>query len=279
MQFDNVAARNQKHWDEEARRQSEYVRPWLDLDRGVLQAYARGEIPQLPPPYLFLYPPRMLKDVAGKKVLCLASGGGQQSAAYGLLGADVTVLDLCAGQLESDQKAARHHGYEVRTIQGDMRDLSIFGDASFDMVYQSISIVYVPDVRQVYREVARVLKPGGLYFSMHDNPTTDATCFDGSRNGWDGIGYRIAEPYIGGPVLRRLDGSESMTDGEPIGQFRHLLSDMFNGLIEADLRICGVYEDPRCLTRGEGCDPGSYEHRIAYTAAYIGILARKDAPV
>jgi len=37
-------------------------------------------------------------------VLCLASGGEQQSAIFGLLGADVTVLDLCAQQLAGDRQ-------------------------------------------------------------------------------------------------------------------------------------------------------------------------------
>ena len=275
MEFDSIAARNQEYWDERVRQGKLYTVPWMDLDRDVLNAFVAGKIQQMPTTNGFLYPRQAFQDAAGKKVLCLASGGGQQSAVYGLLGAEVTVLDLCAGQLESDQLAARHHGYSVRTIQGDMRDLSIFADDSFDRVHQSISIVFVPDVRQVYRQVARVLRPGGMYFVGHGNPTTDATSLEGPNNGWDGIGYRIAEPYIGGAVRRRPDGSESMTEGEPTGEYRHLLSDIFNGLIEAGLRICGVYEDPRCLTGGVGCEPGSYEHEIAYTASYFGILTRK----
>ncbi len=274
MQLDSVAAKNQKYWDEEVRQGKRYTRPWLDLDRDALLAYARGQIPQLPRPYL--YPRQVLQDVAGKDVLCLATGKGQQSAAFGLLGAAVTVLDLCAGQLESDQLAARHHGYQVRTVQGDMRDLSVFGDASFDLVYQSISIVFVPDVREVYREVARVLRSGGMYCVGHCNPTTDATFPDGPTNGWDGTGYRIAEPYIGGAVRQRPDGSESMAEGEPTGEYRHLLSDIFNGLVEAGLSIRGVYEDPRAMTRGEGCEPGSDEHQIAYTMSYFSILTRKE---
>lgn len=276
MKLDNIASKNQKHWDEEVRQRKHYTLPWLDLDRDMLLAYARGEIPQLPASYPFLYPRPIFEDVAGKRILCLASGGGQQSAVFSLLGADVTVLDFCAGQLESDQLAARHYGYPIRTIQGDMRDLSVFTDASFDRVYQAISIVFVPDVRPVYREVARVLKPGSLYTVNHCQPATYPACFDGPDNGWDGTGYRIAEPYIGGPTYRRPDGSETMTPGEPTGEHRHLLSDIFNGLVEAGLTIRGVYEDSRCLTGGRGCEPGSYEHQIAYAASYFSVLARKD---
>jgi ubiquinone/menaquinone biosynthesis C-methylase UbiE len=217
----------------------------------------------------------MPRDIAGKPVLCLASGGGQQSAHFGLLGAKVTVLDLCEGQLNGDRQAARHYGYEVTTVQGDMRDLSIFDDESFDLVIQGTSIVFVPDVRPVYREVYRVLRPGGLYEVAHENPATFPASFDGTANGWDGVGYRIAEPYIGGPVRRRADGSENMLEGEPTGEFRHLLDDIFNGLIEQGFAIKGVHEeacDPAALAQAE---PGSEAHRNQIIPGGFDILAQK----
>jgi len=102
----------------------------------------------------------LLKGAGDQDVLCLASGGGKQSAELGLLGARVTVLDLCAGQLEADRHAAARYGYKVRTVQGDMRDLSVFADESFDHVLQGVSLTFVPHVRQVYREVRRVLRTG-----------------------------------------------------------------------------------------------------------------------
>ncbi len=216
------------------------------------------------------------KDIAGKDVLCLAAGGGQQSAVFGLLGARVTVLDLAEAQLESDRKAASHYRYDVKTIHGDMRDLSAFADESFDLVYQPISICFVPDVREVYAEVTRVLKPGGLYRVGHCNPTTYPACFDGSANGWDGVGYRIAEPYCGGPIRVREDGSESMQEGKMTGEFRHLLSDIFNRLIESGLTIRGVWEDRRHLHPSPAAEPGSEEHRHTVIAEYFHILARKS---
>jgi hypothetical protein len=39
-----------------------------------------------------VYPFDVLKAVEGKHVLCLGSGGGQRSATFGLLGAEVTVF-------------------------------------------------------------------------------------------------------------------------------------------------------------------------------------------
>src|SRR5579862_5690020 len=79
-------------------------------------------------------------DLAGKDVLCLAGGGGQQSAAFGLLGANVTVLDLSPAQLERDRLAAAHYQQTITTVQGDMRDLSQLAPAAFDLVFQPYSI-------------------------------------------------------------------------------------------------------------------------------------------
>ena len=94
----------------------------------------------------------------GQDVLCLASGGGQQSVAFGLLGANVTVFDLTPAQLERDREAAAHYDLPITTVQGDMRDLSHFEGAVFDIVWHAYSINFVPEVESVFDEAVRVLK-------------------------------------------------------------------------------------------------------------------------
>ena len=116
--LDDLARHNQKQWDTLARARLEYTLPLLDLT----PASARQRVD----------PGGRFGDLNGKRVLCLATGGGQQSACFALLGAAVTVLDLSAVQLERDQEAADHYGYPIRTIHGDMRDLSPLADNSID---------------------------------------------------------------------------------------------------------------------------------------------------
>jgi SAM-dependent methyltransferase len=94
-------------------------------------------------------------------VLCLASGGGQQSAAFALLGAYVTDFDLSVTQLERD---VDHYGVNIRIVRGDMRDLSCLERSAFDIVYQAYSIGFVPPVESVFREAANVIRPGSVYF-------------------------------------------------------------------------------------------------------------------
>ena len=92
--MDELAQYNKTRWEELARSNVEFSRPWLDLDGSS----ARIKVD----PY------GMMKEIGGNQVLCLSSGGGQQSAAFGLLGAQVTIFDLSETQLERDHLAAEH---------------------------------------------------------------------------------------------------------------------------------------------------------------------------
>ena len=80
--------------------------PWLDLDVPLLRQRADGKHEFLRDSFTCTHPPSMLADVWAEDVTCLASGGGQQSAVFSLLGARVTIVDLANGQLEGDRKAA-----------------------------------------------------------------------------------------------------------------------------------------------------------------------------
>ena len=276
--LDDIARKNQALWDQQVADGDRNSVPRLDLDAGAYRDYAAGRSAVWPSIEAQESPEGiLLRDVHDKDVLCLASGGGKQSAEVALLGGRVTVLDLCAGQLEADKKAAAHYGYEVRTVQGDMRDLSALADQSFDHVLQGISLVFIPDVRQVYREVWRVLRPGGLYAAAHCNPATYPICFDGPDNGWDGTAYRISEPYRGGPIRMDDNGRENMTEGEPTGEHRHLLRDIFNGLIETGFRIRKVWDSPWYEWFDPFPKPGTWQHQRAFEA-FFSVLSEKVDP-
>ncbi len=84
MTQDEIAAVNQRHWEEEVRKKGGYTLPWLGLDVELINRYAKGELTSKAHPFHVMYPPESLLGVKGKDVLCLASGGGQQSAVFGL---------------------------------------------------------------------------------------------------------------------------------------------------------------------------------------------------
>jgi SAM-dependent methyltransferase len=254
---DEVAIANQKLWEDEVKEGCGYTVPWLDLDVSTLHQYMEGK-GFAPDSLACMYPTSILADVAGKYVLCLAAGGGQQSAVFGLLGARVTVVDLAEGQLEGDRKAAAHYGYDVKTLHADMRDLSCLPDQAFDLVYGT-GLCYVPDVRQVYAGVARVLRTGGLFRVDFGQPAVHFTA-------WDGECYRITEPYAE-RIDRRADGAI---------EFRHYMDDIFNGLVDLGFSIQHVCEAPYYKHLDPSATPGSWAHEQAYVAGGFAIVARRD---
>jgi len=264
MNKDNsYASINKKWWEKMVKENCGFTKPWLDLDPSIVQKIAKDQPKNVPEPINDIYPISVLADAKGKGVLCLATSGGQQSAIFGLLGAKVTVVDITEGQLEGDKKAADHYGYNVTTIQTDMCDLSAIGNDSFDLVYQAPSMTYISDVRKVYSEVARVLKRGGLYRVDAQNPIS----FSIDDESWDGKGYRITKPY----AVKEQRRSED----ENVIEFRHYLSDVFNGLIEQGFITERVEEMPLDLYQKGQPKPGTWEHSLLYSHCSFAILARK----
>jgi SAM-dependent methyltransferase len=258
-----IAAINEQHWEKMVHEGCGFTLPWLNLNRNLIQKYINGQLVPVPEPLIDIYPADILQNIQGKDVLCLASGGGQQSVIFGLLGAQVTVVDLSEGQLTGDQKAAAHYGYKVSTIKTDMRNLSPLKDNYFDLVYQAPSMAYIPDVHEVYSEVVRILRKGGLYRVNFSNPATEfVDCED-----WDGKGYRITRPYT--ERIRKTNNS-----GDHVIEFKHFLSDIFNGLIESGMIIQQVQEAPYFLRQNTELRPGSWEHWLTYIAGFA-IVARK----
>lgn len=260
--LDELAQFNKERWEALVASGIQYSRPWLDLD----MATARQRMDPL----------GLLGDVTGKQVLCLGSGGGQQSAAFAVLGAQVTVLDLTENQLAGDQLAAAHYGLTVRTEQGDMRDLSRFPNHAFDLVYHGYSINFIPDPTVVFQQVARVLQPGGPYFLQWHNPFIQGI----DEASWDGRGYRISRPYQDEEILPEFysepnwavedaDGNTQLVQGPR--EFRHTLSTMINGLAQHGFQIIRCQE----LTTDEANPaPGSWEHYKLVTAWIINLWTR-----
>lgn len=252
--MDEVARYNRERWEELAKEGTMYSRPALELD----ETSARKMVDLQ----------GVMGDPTGLDVLCLACGGGQQSAAFALLGARVTVLDFCETQLERDRETARHYGMEVRTVLGDMRDLSCFEDDSFDVVWQAHSINFVPDVGGVFDEVVRVLRGGGLYRLHFTNPLAH-----GLSEKWNGEGYTISDPYVEGSELVWGDAYWDVKDEKGKvkrvkgpREFRHLLSTLVNGLVERGLVILGLWEDP---SGDRAAKPGSWDHFTSVAPPWV----------
>lgn len=175
-------------------------------------------------------PAEWLGDLPGKRVLCLAGAGGLQGPLLACAGAEVTVLDLSERMLDKDREIAAREGLHMRIEQGNMCDLSRFADASFDLVINPPSLFYVPDVNPVFREVYRVLKPGGTFIMVSSNPI--AYVCD-----WD----EKAQCY---KAVNRMPYSSQEHDGQGDWiEYGHTMESYLGGQIAAGFVITGYLEN------------------------------------
>ena len=176
----------------------------------------------------------------GLNLLGLACGGGQQGPVFAALGANVTIFDNSPAQLERDRQVAAREGLNIRTVEGDMRDLSAFGDEAFDLVFHPVSNVFCPEVRPVWREAFRVLRHGGLLLSGFANPIY--YMFGTHADEQKTLQVRYAIPYSDLNDMEPEELDICIEEGIPL-EFGHSLSDLIAGQIDAGFVITGFYED------------------------------------
>ncbi len=186
-------------------------------------------------------PRTWLSDVAGKDVLCLASGGGQQAPVLAAAGANVVSFDLSEEQLRKDQLVAEREGLSIRCVRGDMADLSGFADASFDLIFHPASNVFVRELPPVWRECYRVLRPGGHLLCGFMNPAV--YLFDHDEADATGeLVVKYSLPYSDEKSLAPDKLSAKIAAHEPV-EYSHSLTLQIGGQTEAGLAIIGLYED------------------------------------
>jgi len=185
-------------------------------------------------------PHRWFPALRDADVLCLASGGGQQGPVLAALGANVTIFDNSPSQLKQDQLVAEREALPLKTVEGDAADLSIFADESFDLIYNPVSTVFMPDVRAVWRECFRVLKHGGILMTGSMNPIH--YIFDLFKMDQNILEVAYSIPYSDLESLSKDDLDEYLAKGLPV-EFGHSLTDLLGGQCAAGFVLTDLYED------------------------------------
>ncbi len=201
---------------------------------------ARGGVVEILLTPVKYVPADWLGDLRGRDLLALASGGGQQGPLLAAAGANVTVLDQSPKQLAQDRLVAERESLDLSTVQGDMADLSMFSDASFDLVVHPCSNMFVPDVRPVWREAFRVLRPGGTLLAGFYNPAY--FIFDQFALEAGEFRVRHTLPYSDVISLTEEERGRFIAMDEPL-VFGHTLEQLLGGQMEAGFRLTGLYED------------------------------------
>lgn len=233
----DVRTYNRDAWNRQVAENNEWTRP---VSPEAIARARQGDwsvvLTAVKPVPAAWFPP-----LAGKDVLGLACGGGQQGPIFAAAGGRVTILDNSPAQLRQDLLVAEREGLRIRAVEGDMADLAPLADASFDLVFHPVSNVFAPAVRPVYREAFRVLRPGGILLAGFMNP--DVYIFD--REAIDVRGELIVRYSLPYTDLRDLPADQLagvIEHGWPL-EHSHSLEEQIGGQCDAGFVITAFYED------------------------------------
>ncbi len=249
----NIKKINELAWDERVREKWSFTIPVskTEIDK------ARNNEVNLNLTTVKFAPKEWLFDsFKGKKVLCLASGGGQQAPLLAAAGADVISFDISKEQLNKDIETANIYSLNIKTIQGDMCNLSVFSDNTFDMVFNPVSVTYIEDTKPFFKEVSRVLKQNGKFLFGAPNPLIYLFSEEFEEQGILQVTNKL--PYYGKDHLSKdeIKGSVAIENS-------HTLESLIGGITNNKMIIKGFYED-------------KYDYLIdKYTSTYIAIYAIK----
>lgn len=179
-----------------------------------------------------------LGDLAGKKVLGLASGGGQQMPIFNALGAECSVIDYSTKQIEAEVMVAEREGYTIDAVEGDITQRLPYEDETFDVIFHPVSNCYVEDVYHVFNEAYRVLKKGGIFLSGLNNEINYIV---------DSAEKEIVWKMPFNP-LKDERAKAFMIEEDGGMQFSHTMTEQIGGQLKAGFRLVDLYED----TNGEG---------------------------
>ena len=209
------AARNRAMWDD----YSDEYQSAHGHDLAASDGYAWGTT-QISESEL-----RVLGDVSGRDVLEFGCGAAQWSIALARLGARPVGLDLSERQLQHARRLMSEAGVEFPLVHASAEAVPL-PDASFDVVFCDHGAMTFADPYRTVPEVARLLRPGGLFAFNHHSPF-ETICWPLDA---DEVGERLALDYFG---MHAIDYGEEVCFQLPYGEWIRLFR--ANGFVVEDL--------------------------------------------
>jgi SAM-dependent methyltransferase len=181
-----------------------------------------------------------LPDLNGKKVLCLGCGSGEEAQALAEKGADVVGVDLSKGLIEVAKQSYPDLEFQVM----DMEELK-FTEDTFDFVYSSLVMHYVPDWSKTLAAVKSVMKPGATFLFSTHHPVRWGADVDRSNGSRVTMGYHRqdkeqAEVY--GDYLNRRQIEDIWFGNMPVTFFHKPFGEIMREIISSGLVISDFIE-------------------------------------
>ena len=156
---------------------------------------------------------RALGDVAGLDVLELGCGAAQWSIALARQGARVTGLDNSSRQLEHARRAVAEAGLDFPLVHASAEATGL-PDSAFDLVFCDFGAMTFTDPHKSVPEVARVLRPGGMFVFSALTPIVDLAWPEGA----EGPGEQLVTDYFEG-LYRFEEPDEPISFNLPYGEW------------------------------------------------------------
>jgi SAM-dependent methyltransferase len=208
---------NRERWDAQADAYQSRHGPQLDKSGGT--AWGSWQIPESEL--------GVLGDVRGLDVLELGCGAAQWSIALARQGARMTGLDNSSRQLEHARAALAQAGIEFPLVHASAEATGL-PDSCFDLVFCDFGAMTFTDPHNSVPEVARVLRPGGLFAFSVLTPLAEVAWPLGAEE----PGEQLAVDYFEG-IRRFEEPGEPINFNLPYGEWIALFRK--NGFLVEDL--------------------------------------------
>jgi SAM-dependent methyltransferase len=219
-------------------------------------------------------------DLSDKTVLDAGCGEGHNTRMFARRGARITGVDLSAKMIEFARAEEIREPLGIRYERASYTNLADFSANSFDAVISTMALMDGPDFPDAMREVARVLRPGGIlaYSILHP-------CFATKGFGWirDNSGRAIKftvanyfndEAWIDRWKFGHAPNAEQV-EQFAIPRFDRKLSDYINPVIAAGLRLEGICE-PRAPESACALYPEAFVKFRDHIALFLYVRASKS---
>lgn len=183
-------------------------------------------------------PQDWILGLRGKRVLCACGGGGQQTPLLSAYGCLITALDISDAQTESDRLTLRKYGLEADLVRANVLEMP-FSDHCFDAVIMPQAMNFIDDIARLYREISRVLVPGGTFIFGVANPVL--YIFD-EKVQTRRLKVKYTLPFSHEKALSEQQLKARLERNDTL-EFSHTLDSILGGLISAGFNMDGFFTD------------------------------------